>query len=150
MTTLKIGERAPDFKATDHEGETRNLEDYSGNKLILFFYPRASTPGCTAEVCNLRDNYSNLKEKGFALLGVSADTERKQGNFVTKNSLPFPLLADVDKEVINAYKVWGPKKFMGREFDGIYRTTFVIDEKGIIENIITKVKTKDHAAQILS
>ena len=150
MTTLKIGERAPDFKATDHEGKARKLEDYSGNKLVLFFYPRASTPGCTAEVCNLRDNYSKLKEKGFALLGVSADTARKQGNFVTKNSLPFPLLADVDKEVINAYKVWGPKKFMGREFDGIYRTTFVIDEKGIIENVITKVKTKDHAAQILS
>ncbi len=149
MTTLKIGERAPDFKATDHEGKTRKLDDYLGKKLVLFFYPRANTPGCTAEVCNLRDNYAVLKEKGYMLLGVSADTAKKQENFINKNALPFPLLADVDKQVINAYKVWGPKKFMGREFDGIYRTTFVIDEKGIIRDIITKVKTKDHAGQIL-
>lgn len=150
MTTLKIGEKAPDFIATDHEGNTRRLEDYLEKKLILFFYPRASTPGCTAEVCNLRDNFITLKENGYALLGVSGDTAKKQENFINKNSLPFPLLADVDKEVINAYKVWGPKKFMGREFDGIYRTTFVIDERGTIENIITKVKTKDHAAQVLA
>ena len=150
MTTLKIGEKAPHFEALDQEGKTRKLEDYKGKKLILFFYPRASTPGCTAEVCNLRDNYATLIEKGFDLLGVSADTAKKQENFIKKNTLPFPLLADVEKEVINAYKVWGPKKFMGREFDGIYRTTFVIDEKGIIENIIIKVKTKDHAAQVLA
>jgi len=150
MTTLQIGKKAPDFEATDHQGKIRKLDDYLGKKLILFFYPRASTPGCTAEVCNLRDNYATLKEKGYALLGVSADTAKKQDNFLKKNSLPFPLLADVDKEVINAFKVWGPKKFMGREFDGIYRTTFIIDEQGIIENIITKVKTKDHAAQVLA
>lgn len=150
MTTLKIGDKAPNFEVADQEGKIRTLSDYDGKKLVLFFYPRANTPGCTDEVCNLRDNFTELKERGFALLGVSADTARKQGNFVKKYSLPFPLLADVDKEVINAYKVWGPKKFMGREFDGIYRTTFVIDEMGIIENIITKVKTKDHAAQILS
>ena len=150
MTTLKIGEKAPDFKTADHEGKIRKLDDYLGKKLILFFYPRASTPGCTAEVCNLRDNFTVLKEKGYALLGVSGDTAKKQENFINKNSLPFPLLADVDKDVINAYKVWGPKKFMGREFDGIYRTTFVIDKNGIVENIITKVKTKDHAAQVLA
>ncbi|MCL4138229.1 UNVERIFIED_CONTAM: hypothetical protein GTU68_031744 [Idotea baltica] len=150
MTTLKIGDKAPDFTSIDHDGNTRKLGDYSQKKLVLFFYPRASTPGCTAEVCNLRDNYTTLIEKGYALLGVSADTAKKQNNFVIKNTLPFPLLADVDKNVINAYKVWGPKKFMGREFDGIYRTTFVISEKGIIENIITKVKTKDHASQILN
>ena len=150
MTTLKIGDKAPHFEANDHEGKTRKLADYSGKKLVLFFYPRASTPGCTAEVCNLRDNYTILKDKGFKLLGASADTAKKQENFIKKNSLPFPLLADVDKEVINAFKVWGPKKFMGKEYDGIHRTTFVIDEEGIIENIINKVKTKDHAAQVLS
>lgn len=149
MTTLKIGDKAPNFESKDHEGRIIKLTDYKGKKLILFFYPRASTPGCTAEVCNLRDNYKTLSDKGYELLGVSADTAKKQENFINKNSLPFPLLADVDKEVIKAYKVWGPKKFMGREFDGIYRTTFVIDEKGIITNVITKVKTKDHAAQIL-
>ncbi|RPD98772.1 thioredoxin-dependent thiol peroxidase [Aureibaculum marinum] len=149
MTTLKIGDKAPDFEAKDQNGKTVKLTDYKGKKLVLFFYPRASTPGCTAEVCNLRDNYTILKEKGYELLGVSADTAKKQENFINKNSLPFPLLADVDKTVINSYKVWGPKKFMGKEFDGIYRTTFVIDENGIIVDVITKVKTKDHAAQIL-
>lgn len=150
MTTLKTGDKAPNFEATDHEGNTRKLEDYAGEKLVLFFYPRASTPGCTAEVCNLRDNYATLKEQGYSLLGVSGDTAKKQQNFLNKHELPFPLLADVDKVVLNAYKVWGPKKFMGKEFDGIYRTTFVIDEKGIIKDVITKVKTKDHAAQILA
>lgn len=149
MTTLKIGDKAPDFEAKDQNGKTVKLTDYKGKKLVLFFYPRASTPGCTAEVCNLRDNYTILKEKGYELLGVSADTAKKQENFINKNSLPFPLLADVDKTVVNSYKVWGPKKFMGKEFDGIYRTTFVIDENGIIVDVITKVKTKDHAAQIL-
>ncbi|MDY7395615.1 thioredoxin-dependent thiol peroxidase [Aureibaculum sp. 2210JD6-5] len=149
MTTLKVGDKAPEFEAKDQTGKTIKLSDYKGEKLVLFFYPRANTPGCTDEVCNLRDNYATLKEKGYKLLGVSADTARKQGNFIKKNSLPFPLLADVDRTVIDSYKVWGPKKFMGREFDGIYRTTFIIDEEGIIENIITKVKTKDHAAQII-
>lgn len=149
MTTLQKGDKAPDFTAVDQDGTTHKLSDYKGKKLVVFFYPAASTPGCTAEACNLRDNYSEFTRKGYVLLGVSADTQKKQSNFKTKYDLPFPLLADEDKKVIEAFGVWGPKKFMGREFDGIHRTTFVIDEKGIIEDVITKVKTKEHSAQIL-
>ena len=150
MTTLKIGDEAPNFEAKDQNENTIKLGDYKGKKLVLFFYPRASTPGCTAEACNLRDNYQQFLKKGYDILGVSADTAKKQKNFSNKNELPFPLLADVDKKVINAYKVWGPKKFMGKEYEGIYRTTFIIDENGKLEDIIFKVKTKEHAAQILS
>ena len=117
--------------------------------MVLFFYPKASTPGCTAEACNLRDNYHSFQSKGYEILGVSADSEKRQLNFSNKQELPYSLLADEDKSVISAYGVWGPKKFMGKEYDGIHRTTFVIDEKGIIEDIIAKVKTKDHTAQIL-
>ncbi len=149
MTTLKVGDTAPNFETLDNQGNTIKLTDYKGKKLVLFFYPKASTPGCTVEACNLRDNYKRFLSLGYEILGVSADTAKRQQNFITKNNLPFPLLADVDKEVINAYKVWGLKKFMGREYDGIYRTTFVIDEKGIIEEVITKVKTKEHTGQIL-
>lgn len=149
MTTIKIGDDAPFFEALDNQGNTIKLSDYKGRKLVLFFYPKASTPGCTVEACNLRDNYNRFINKGYELLGVSADTAKRQQNFIDKNELPFPLLADEDKKVINAYKVWGPKKFMGREYEGIHRTTFVIDEKGIIEDVITKVKTKDHSAQLL-
>ena len=149
MTTLQKGDKAPDFTAVDQDGTTHKLSDYKGKKLVVFFYPAASTPGCTAEACNLRDNYSEFTSKGYVLLGVSADTQKKQSNFKTKYDLPFPLLADEDKKVIEAFGVWGPKKFMGREFDGIHRTTFVIDEKGVIEDVITKVKTKEHSAQIL-
>lgn len=149
MTTLKIGDKAPDFIAKDHKGNTVSLSDYKGKKLVLFFYPKASTPGCTMEACNLRDNYQQFLAKGYDVLGVSADSAKRQQNFINKNELPFPLLADVDKEVINAYGVWGPKKFMGREYEGIHRTTFVIDENGYIEQIITKVKTKAHTAQLL-
>ena len=149
MTTLKAGDKAPDFSAADQSGNMHKLSDYKGKKLIVFFYPAANTPGCTVEACNLRDNYSDLKQKGYELLGVSADTQKKQSNFMAKYDLPFPLLADEKHEVINAFGVWGPKKFMGREFDGIHRTTFVIDENGIISKIIDKVKTKDHAAQII-
>jgi len=149
MTTLQKGDKAPDFTAVDQEGTTHKLSDYKGKKLVVFFYPAASTPGCTAEACNLRDNYSEFTRKGYVLLGVSADTQKKQSNFKTKYDLPFPLLADEDKKVIEAFGVWGPKKFMGREFDGIHRTTFVIDEKGVIEDVITKVKTKEHSTQIL-
>jgi len=149
MTTIKIGDSAPFFEALDNQGNTIKLSDYKGRKLVLFFYPKASTPGCTVEACNLRDNYNRFINNGYELLGVSADTAKRQQNFIDKNDFPFPLLADVDKKVINAYKVWGPKKFMGREYDGIHRTTFVIDEKGIIEDVITKVKTKDHSAQLL-
>lgn len=149
MTTLKIGDKAPLFAVKNQQGELVKLGDLRGKKVVLFFYPKASTPGCTAEACNLRDNYKDLTEQGFEVIGVSADSEKRQANFRDKNDLPYSLLADEDMAVIKAYGVWGPKKFMGREFDGIHRTTFVIDEKGMIENIISKVNTKDHAAQIL-
>ena len=150
MTNLEIGDKSPNFVALDQEGNTIKLEDYKGRKLILFFYPKASTPGCTMEVKNLRDNYKELQDKGYELLGVSADSAKRQQNFINKNELPFPLLVDEEKEVIKAFGIWGPKKFMGREYEGIHRTTFVIDENGIIKDIIKKVKTKDHANQILN
>ena len=149
MTSLKIGDASPQFEAKDNVGNTIRLSDYTGKKLVLFFYPKASTPGCTAEACNLRDHYQAFLDKGYDVLGVSADSAKRQQNWVLKHELPFPLLADEDKVVINAFGVWGPKKFMGKEYDGIHRTTFVIDENGSIENIITKVKTKAHTAQIL-
>ena len=149
MTSLKTGDKAPQFEAKDQEGNTVKLTDYAGKKLVLFFYPKASTPGCTAEACDLRDNYQSFLAKGYDVLGVSADSGKKQQNFINKNELPFPLLADEDKAVIEAFNVWGPKKFMGKEYDGIHRTTFIIDENGVIEEVITKVKTKDHSAQIL-
>ena len=150
MTTLKEGDEAPDFKGVDQDGNIHSLSDYKGKKLIVFFYPKASTPGCTAEACNLRDNYVELQKNGYEILGVSADSAKRQSNFKNKYEFQYPLLADEDKVVINAFEVWGPKKFMGREFDGIHRTTFIINENGILEKVITKVKTKDHAAQILN
>ncbi|HZH70566.1 MAG TPA: thioredoxin-dependent thiol peroxidase [Flavobacteriaceae bacterium] len=149
MKTLQQGDKVPAFTAKDHDGNSISLTDYTGKKLVVFFYPKASTPGCTAEACNLRDHYKELKDRGYELLGVSADSQKRQKNFREKYNFPFPLLADEDKKVIEAFGVWGPKKFMGREFDGIHRTTFVIDEKGVVERVISKVKTKDHAAQIL-
>ncbi|MFT3793126.1 thioredoxin-dependent thiol peroxidase [Flavobacterium sp.] len=149
MTHLKPGDKAPNFKALDQDGKLHQLSDYKGKKLVVFFYPAADTPSCTNEACNLRDNYQTFQAQGYELLGVSADTQKKQAKFITKYNLPFPLLADEDKSVINAFGVWGPKKFMGREYDGIHRTTFVINEKGILEEVIEKVKTKEHAAQIL-
>ena len=149
MTTIKVGDKAPNFKAKDQEGTIRQLSDYSGRKLVLFFYPKASTPGCTAEACDLRDHYHIFLSKGYEILGVSADNAKRQQNFRSKYDLPFPLLADEDKNVIEAFEVWGPKKFMGKEYDGIHRTTFVIDEKGIIEEVISKVKTKAHSSQLL-
>ena len=150
MTTLKTGDKAPNFEGLDQGGNTIKLSDYQGKKLVLFFYPKASTPGCTMEACNLRDNYQTFLARGFEILGVSADSARRQQNFIDKHKLPFPLLADEDKTVITAFGVWGPKKFMGRSFDGIHRITFVIDENGTIEAIITKVKTTAHASQLLA
>ena len=149
MTTLKIGDMAPEFSAKNQYGETIDLKDFKGKKVVLFFYPKASTPGCTVEACNLRDNYSAFQQKGYEIIGVSADSEKRQLNFSNKQELPYSLLVDEDKEVIMAYGVWGPKKFMGKEYEGIHRTTFVIDEQGVIEDVITKVKTKEHSAQIL-
>ncbi len=149
MNTLKVGEIVPDFSALNDQGVTVSLSDFKGKKLVVFFYPKANTPGCTAEACNLRDHYTLLKERGFELLGVSADPVKKQAQFKNKYEFPFPLLADEDKTVINAFGVWGPKKFMGRTYDGIHRMTFVIDEQGIVQRVIDKVKTKDHAAQLL-
>ncbi|MDH3697200.1 MAG: thioredoxin-dependent thiol peroxidase [Flavobacteriaceae bacterium] len=148
MKTLNVGDAVPDFTAYDEQGNLVRLSDYKGKKLIVFFYPRANTPGCTVEACNLRDNYKEIIEKGYSLLGVSADNQQKQSNFKNKYEFPFPLLADTEHEVINAFGVWGPKKFMGREFDGIHRKTFVIDEAGVVVQRIDKVKTKDHTAQL--
>lgn len=150
MTTLKIGDKAPSFEALDQDGNTVKLSDYAGKKLVLFFYPKASTPGCTMQACNLRDNYQTFMSKGYDVLGVSADSAKRQTNFKNKQELPYPLLADESKAVIEAFGVWGPKKFMGREYDGIHRTTFIIDENGVIEDIIAKVKTKVHTSQILT
>jgi peroxiredoxin Q/BCP len=150
MSTLKEGDKAPDFDIKDQDGMIHNLSHYKGKKIILYFYPKDLTPGCTTQSCNLRDNYSVLKKKGFEVLGVSADTEKKHLQFIEKHDLPFSLLSDTDKKLINSYGVWGPKKFMGKLFDGINRTTFVIDERGIIIKKIDKVVTKNHAEQILS
>ena len=149
MTHLKEGDKAPAFSGKNEQGETISLSDYAGKKLVLFFYPKDNTPTCTVEVCNLRDNYGALKAKGYELLGVSIDSQRKHQNFIKKFDLPFPLLADTDKEVVQKYGVWGPKKMFGKLFQGIYRTTFVIDEKGVIEKVITKVEAKNHTDQIL-
>lgn len=149
MNTLQPGEAIPPFTTVDQDENIVRSTDMAGKKSIVFFYPKANTPGCTAEACNLRDHYNVLQDKGFQLFGVSADAPKKQKNFADKYELPFPLLADEDKSVINAFGVWGPKKFMGKEYDGIHRTTFVIDEAGVIEDIILKVKTKEHTDQIL-
>jgi len=149
MNTLKVGDIMPSFAVNDHLGNLHRSEDYLGKKVIVFFYPKANTPGCTAEACSLRDHYKELQAAGYALLGVSADTEKAQKNFVDKYDFPFPLLADTEKELIQGFGVWGLKKFMGKEYDGIHRMTFVIDEKGVIVRVIDKVKTKEHAQQIL-
>ncbi|HAS35371.1 MAG TPA: thioredoxin-dependent thiol peroxidase [Flavobacteriales bacterium] len=149
MDTLQEGQKAPEIRGIDQHGKEVSLSDFSGKKLILYFYPKDNTPGCTAEACNLRDNYQVLLDKGFAILGVSADDEKKHLKFADKYELPFQLLADTERKVIEAYKVWGPKKFMGKEYDGIHRKTFVIDEIGNIQKIFDKVKTKAHSEQIL-
>lgn len=147
---LEIGSVAPAFKGVNQHGETIALDQFRGKKVILFFYPKASTPGCTMEACNFRDHYADLSAKGFEVMGVSADSVKRQLNFATKQELSYNLIADEEKSIINAYHAWGPKKFMGREFDGIYRHTYVIDEEGKIEQFIDKVKTKESAEQILA
>ncbi len=147
--TIKIGQTAPYFTAKDQNGDTITLAQFKGKKVVLYFYPRDNTPGCTAQACDLRDNYQALLEQGFVVVGVSTDTEKKHQNFIAKYELPFPLIADTEKEVHELYGTWQLKKFMGRESMGTVRTTFIIDEEGVISDIIGKVKTKAHAEQIL-
>ncbi|MBI1221463.1 MAG: thioredoxin-dependent thiol peroxidase [Bacteroidetes bacterium] len=148
--SLQIGDRAPAFKAVDQNGKTIVLSDFAGKKLVLYFYPKDDTPGCTAEACDLRDNYKRFQNEGYAILGVSPDSPKKHIKFIEKYSLPFDLLADEDHAVCLAYGVWVEKSMYGRKYMGVARTTFVIGENGIIENIIEKVDTKAHAAQLLS
>lgn len=146
---LQEGDKAPENLGVDQDGKTHKLSDYKGKKLVVFFYPKASTPGCTAQACDLRDNYERFLSQDYRVLGVSADSVKRQTNFKEKYDLPFPLIADTEKEVIRAFGVWGEKKFMGKVYDGIHRTTFVINGNGIIEEVIAKVKTKEHTSQIL-
>lgn len=148
--SLEVGDKAPGFEMKDQEGNVIKLKDFEGQKVILYFYPKDNTPGCTKQACNLRDNYELLQKKGYQVLGVSADSAKKHQKFIDKYKLPFPLIVDENKELINKYGCWGEKKFMGKVFNGILRTTFVIDENGMIEDIIRKVKTADHTAQILN
>ncbi len=146
---LKPGDKAPDFSAPNENGEILTLQQFKGKKLVLYFYPKDDTPGCTAEACSLRDHYSRFLKKGYAILGVSPDSEIKHQKFIEKYNLPFSLLADPEANILKAYGVWGLKKFMGKEYMGVLRTTFIIDEKGHIERVIDKVDTKEHADQIL-
>ncbi len=147
---LKPGDKAPDFSGKDQNENSISLADFKGKKLAVYFYPKDNTPGCTTQACNLRDNYAELQKAGYSILGVSADSEKSHTKFIEKYELPFPLLADTNHEVIKAFGAWGHKKFMGREYEGILRSTFVINEEGIIEKVIEKVETKNHAAQLLA
>jgi thioredoxin-dependent peroxiredoxin len=149
MTHLKIGDTAPNFEGINEKGEAVALKDFAGKKLVLYFYPKDNTPTCTVEACNLRDNYALLQAKGFEIVGVSADDSKSHQKFITKQNLPFSLLADTDLTILKAYGVWGYKKFMGKEYDGIHRFTFVIGETGVIERIFGDVKSKIHSEQIL-
>ena len=149
MTHLKQGDKAPEINACDQDGNKVSLDNLKGQKVILYFYPKDMTPGCTIESCNLRDNYQALKEKGYEVIGVSADSEKSHQKFIKRHRLPFRLLADTEKKVLNDYGVWGEKKFLGKKYMGIHRTTFVISEDGIIESVITKVKTRNHTQQLL-
>jgi peroxiredoxin Q/BCP len=149
MKHLKVGDNAPDFTATDQNGKTICLNDFKGKKLVIYFYPKDNTPGCTVQACNLRDNYKVLTDNGIQILGVSADSSASHQKFIDKFTLPFPLIADEDKKVIETFGVWGPKKFMGKEYDGIHRTTFLMNEAQQIVGIIEKPKTKEHSEEIL-
>jgi thioredoxin-dependent peroxiredoxin len=149
MITLKPGDAAPLFSAADQNGKVISLEALKGKKVILYFYPKDDTPGCTAEACNLRDNHSALISKGYVVIGVSPDAVKSHEKFTTKYELPFSLLPDTDKSIIMAYGAWGPKKFLGKSYEGVLRSTFVIDGNGIIEKVFTQVDTKNHTEQIL-
>lgn len=149
MSELKEGSKAPVFKGADQNGKTVSLNDFKGKKLILYFYPKDDTPGCTAQACNLRDNYSELIQKGFQVVGISTDSVKSHKKFEDKYSLPFPLIADEEKKIVEQYDVWGEKKFMGKNYMGTNRTTFLIDEDGTIKKIITKPDTKNQTQQVL-
>lgn len=147
---LHIGDKAPDFKGVDQDGHEVRLKDFSGEKLILYFYPKDNTPGCTAEACNLRDNYQEWLKRGYKIVGVSPDSPQSHQKFIKNFDLPFPLISDLEKKIIKDYGAWGPKKLYGKEYEGLLRTTVVIDAQGIVEQVFTKVKTKDHSNQILT
>lgn len=148
---MNIGDKAPDLLGTDEQGREIHLSDYKGQKVVLYFYPKDSTSGCTAEACNLRDNYDALQQAGYAVIGASVDGEKSHQKFIEKNALPFHLIADTDKKLVEQFGVWGEKSMYGRKYMGTFRTTFIINEEGIIERIITpkEIKTKEHASQIL-
>jgi len=149
MSTLKEGEKAPGFTAKDQNGHTVSLSDFKGKNVILYFYPKDDTPGCTAEACDFRDNYQSLQGKGFQVIGVSTDDEKSHKKFESKYSLPFPLIADADKQIVEAYGVWGEKSMYGKTYMGTARTTFIIDGDGVIKKIIEKVDTKNSSQQVL-
>lgn len=148
---MNIGDKAPELLGINEKGEEVRLSNYQGRKIVLYFYPKDSTPGCTAQACNLRDNYSGLRKAGYEVIGVSVDSGKSHQRFIEKNNLPFTLIADTDKKLVEQFGVWGEKSMCGRKYMGTFRTTFIINEEGIIERIITpkEVKTKEHAAQIL-
>jgi peroxiredoxin Q/BCP len=149
MLELKEGQKAPSFRANNQNGNNISLTQFLGKKVVLYFYPKDNTPGCTAQACNLSENIDNLKKNGYVVLGVSPDSEKSHLKFISKYNLSFDLIVDESKSICKLYGVWGPKKFMGREYDGVHRTTFLIDENGLIDKIITKVNTKNHTEQIL-
>ncbi|PCJ63940.1 MAG: thioredoxin-dependent thiol peroxidase [Bacteroidetes bacterium] len=149
MSIPQIGDKAPAFSGVNQKGDKISLHGYAGKKLVLYFYPKDDTPGCTAQACNLSENYTELRAQGYQVLGVSPDNEKKHQKFIDKYQLTFDLLADTEKEAIEAYGVWVQKSMYGRHYMGVARTTFIIDENGVIEDIIEKVKTKEHTAQIL-
>lgn len=148
MKILKEGDKAPEFKGVDQNGEPVSLDQYKGKKLVLYFYPKDNTPGCTNEACDLRDNYEDLTEKGFDVIGVSPDSETSHQKFINKHNLPFRLISDTEKTILNLYNAWGEKKLYGKTYDGVLRKTFIISEDQTIEKIIIKVKTKEHTSQI--
>jgi len=150
MNTLKIGDKIPNFECPDNEGNIVNSNDFSGKKLIIFFYPRANTPGCTAEACNLSENFELLNENGYSIVGVSCDKVETQNKFSNKFGFKYPLLADTEKNIVKLFGVWGPKKFMGREYEGIHRMTFIFDENSVVTRVISKVNTKNPTDQILN
>ena len=150
MSKLNEGDLAPAIEAVDQNGEKITLEEFKGKKVVLYFYPKDNTPGCTAEACDLRDNYSRFQDLGYEIVGVSADSEKSHQNFIAKHQLPFRLISDTDHKVLQAYGAWGEKKMYGKTYMGILRRTFVIDQDGYVEKIIEKVKTKEHSEQIFS